>query len=74
MATDRKVTGQALETILNSTKAYIDAKDIGFLEIDINDEGEFEIPELAICQHDIYQEDVVKMLNEKFNLNNGNTK
>ena len=76
MATDRKVTGQALEKILNATKVYIDSKDMGFLEVEIDENGEFNIPELILCQHDVYREDIEEMLNEEFfNLNNNdNTK
>lgn len=76
MATDRKVTGRALKEILNTAKTYIDSKDMGFLEVEIDENGEFDIPELILCQHDVYREDIEEMLNEEFfNLNNNdNTK
>ena len=59
---DRKVTGTALKRILEASKEYVDANDIGFREMIIDPEaGEtvdpdtgFIIKTVTLCDHDIY--------------------
>ena len=41
---DRKVTGTALGEILNATKNYIDSRDLGFEEVDLDITGTPQIP------------------------------
>ena len=41
---DRKVTGTALGEILNATKNYIDSKDLGFEEVDLDITGTPQVP------------------------------
>ena len=41
---ERKVTGTALGEILNATKNYIDSKDLGFEEVDLDITGTPQVP------------------------------
>ena len=41
---NRKVTGTALGEILNATKNYIDSRDLGFEEVDLDITGLLQIP------------------------------
>ena len=41
---NRKVTGTALGEILNATKNYIDSKDLGFEEVDLDITGSPQVP------------------------------
>ena len=44
IVSDRKVTGTALGEILNATKNYIDSKDLGFEEVDLDITGTPQVP------------------------------
>lgn len=78
MATDRRVTGEALSRILSVGKEYIDSKDIWFEEVEIDpdtgitidpDTG-LVIEDLNFCKcDDLYAEDVQQILNRTFNNN-----
>ena len=70
MATDRRVTGEALSRILSVSKEYIDSKDIWFEEVEIDPDTGLEIEDLNFCKcDDLYAEDVQQTLNRTFNNN-----
>ena len=61
---DRKVTGTALGEILNATKNYIDSKDLGFEEVDLDITG---IPEVPVIEGSLTQEQVQNVIDKYFN-------
>ena len=61
---DRKVTGTALGEILNATKNYIDSKDLGFEEVDLDITG---IPEVPVIGENLTQEQVQNVIDKYFN-------
>ena len=58
---DRKVTGTALGEILNATKNYIDSKDLGFEEIDLDITG---IPQVPVIGENLTYEQVQNIINK----------
>ena len=61
---NRKVTGTALGEILNATKNYIDSKDLGFEEIDLDITG---IPQVPVIRENLTYEQVQNIINKYFN-------
>ena len=61
---DKKVTGTALGEILNATKNYIDSKDLGFEEVDLDITG---IPEVPVIGENLTQEQVQNVIDKYFN-------
>ena len=61
---NRKVTGTALGEILNATKNYIDSKDLGFEEIDLDITG---IPQVPVIGENLTYEQVQNIINKYFN-------
>lgn len=61
---NRKVTGTALSEILNATKNYIDNRDLGFEEVDLDITG---IPQIPITGGSLTQEQVQNVINKYFN-------
>lgn len=61
---DRKVTGTALGEILNATKNYIDSKDLGFEEVDLDITG---IPQIPVIGENLTQEQVQNVIDKYFN-------
>ena len=61
---DRKVTGTALGEILNATKNYIDSRDLGFEEVDLDITG---IPQIPVTGGSLTQEQVQDVINKHFN-------
>lgn len=68
----RKVTGDALNRILVSVKQYIDGKDLGFEDVEISGDididgdlsGDIVISGSSCKCGDLYEEDVVDLLNK----------
>lgn len=68
----RKVTGDALNRILASVKQYIDGNDLGFEDIEIDGDididgdisGDIVIGAGSCKCGDLYEEDVVDLLNK----------
>ena len=58
---NRKVTGTALGEILNATKNYIDSKDLGFEEIDLDITG---IPQVPVIGENLTYEQVQNIINK----------
>lgn len=48
---NKKVTGDALNRILKANKEYIDNRDLGFEEIDVNSDTGYIIPEASFQSH-----------------------
>ena len=61
---NRKVTGTALGEILNTTKNYIDSKDLGFEEVDLDITG---IPQVPVIGENLTYEQVQNIINKYFN-------
>ena len=61
---NRKVTGTALGEILNATKNYIDSKDLGFEEVDLDITG---IPQIPVTGGSLTQEQVQDMIDNYYN-------
>ena len=61
---NRKVTGTALGEILNATKNYIDSRDLGFEEVDLDITG---IPQIPITGGSLTQEQVQNVIDKYFN-------
>lgn len=61
---DRKVTGTALGEILNATKNYIDSKDLGFEEVDLDIT---DIPQIPVIEGSLTQEQVQNVIDKYFN-------
>ena len=61
---NRKVTGTALGEILNATKNYIDSRDLGFEEVDLDITG---IPQIPVTGGSLTQEQVQDVINKHFN-------
>ena len=61
---NRKVTGTALGEILNATKNYIDSKDLGFEEVDLDITG---IPQVPVIGENLTYEQVQNIINKYFN-------
>ena len=61
---NRKVTGTALGEILNATKNYIDSRDLGFEEVDLDITG---IPQIAVTGGSLTQEQVQNVIDKYFN-------
>ena len=61
---NRKVNGTALGEILNATKNYIDSRDLGFEEVDLDITG---IPQIPITGGSLTQEQVQNVINKYFN-------
>ena len=61
---DRKVTGTALGEILNATKNYIDSKDLGFEEVDLDITG---IPQIPVTGGSLTKEQVQNVIDKHFN-------
>ena len=59
-----KVTGTALGEILNATKNYIDSKDLGFEEVDLDITG---IPQVPVIGENLTYEQVQNIINKYFN-------
>ena len=61
---DKKVTGTALGEILNATKNYIDSKDLGFEEVDLDITG---IPQVPVIGENLTYEQVQNVIGKYFN-------
>ena len=61
---NRKVTGTALGEILNATKNYIDSRDLGFEEVDLDITG---IPQVPVIGESLTYEQVQNIINKYFN-------
>ena len=61
---NRKVTGTALGEILNATKNYIDSRDLGFEEVDLDITG---IPQIPVIEGSLTQEQVQNVIDKYFN-------
>ena len=61
---NRKVTGTALGEILNATKNYIDSRDLGFEEVDLDITG---IPQIPVTGRSLTQEQVQNVIDKYFN-------
>ena len=61
---DRKVTGTALGEILNATKNYIDSKDLGFEEVDLDITG---TPQIPVIGENLTYEQVQNVIGKYFN-------
>ena len=61
---NRKVTGTALGEILNATKNYIDSRDLGFEEVDLDITG---IPQISVTGGSLTQEQVQNVIDKYFN-------
>ena len=61
---DRKVTGTALGEILNATKNYIDSKDLGFEEVDLDITG---TPQVPVIGENLTYEQVQNVICKYFN-------
>ena len=61
---DKKVTGTALGEILNATKNYIDSRDLGFEEVDLDITG---IPQVPVIGENLTYEQVQNIINKYFN-------
>ena len=61
---DRKVTGTALGEILNATKNYIDSRDLGFEEVDLDITG---IPQVPVIGENLTYEQVQNVIDKYFN-------
>ena len=61
---NRKVTGTALGEILNATKNYIDSRDLGFEEVDLDITG---IPQIPVTGESLTQEQVQNVIDKYFN-------
>ena len=61
---NRKVTGTALGEILNATKNYIDSKDLGFEEVDLDITG---IPQIPVAGGNLTYEQVQNVIDKYFN-------
>ena len=61
---NRKVTGTALGEILNATKNYIDSRDLGFEEVDLDITG---IPQIPVTGGSLTQEEVQSVIDKYFN-------
>lgn len=61
---DRKVTGTALGEILNATKNYIDSKDLGFEEVDLDITG---TPQVPVIGENLTYEQVQNVIGKYFN-------
>lgn len=61
---NRKVTGTALGEILNATKNYIDSRDLGFEEVDLDITG---IPQIPVTGGSLTQKQVQDVINKHFN-------
>ena len=61
---NRKVTGTALGEILNATKNYIDSRDLGFEEVDLDITG---IPQIPVTGGSLTQEQVQDMIDNYYN-------
>ena len=61
---NRKVTGTALGEILNATKNYIDSRDLGFEEVDLDITG---IPQVPVIGENLTYEQVQNIINKYFN-------
>ena len=61
---NRKVTGTALGEILNATKNYIDSRDLGFEEIDLDITG---IPQIPVARENLTYEQVQDVIDNCFN-------
>ncbi len=61
---EKKVTGTALGEILNATKNYIDSKDLGFEEVDLDIT---DIPQIPVIEGSLTQEQVQNVIDKYFN-------
>ena len=61
---DRKVTGTALGEILNATKNYIDSRDLGFEEVDLDITG---TPQVPVIGENLTYEQVQNVISKYFN-------
>ena len=61
---NRKVTGTALGEILNATKNYIDSRDLGFEEVDLDITG---IPQVPVIGENLSYEQVQNIIGKYFN-------
>ena len=61
---NRKVTSTALGEIFNATKNYIDSKDLGFEEVDLDITG---IPQVPVIGENLTYEQVQNIINKYFN-------
>ena len=61
---NRKVTGTALGEILNATKNYIDSKDLGFEEVDLDITG---TPQVPVIGENLTYEQVQNVIGKYFN-------
>ena len=61
---DRKVTGTALGEILNATKNYIDSRDLGFEEVDLDIT---DIPQIPVTEGSLTQEQIQDVIDNCYN-------
>ena len=61
---NRKVTGTALGEILNATKNYIDSRDLGFEEVDLDITG---TPQIPVIGENLTYEQVQNVIGKYFN-------
>ena len=61
---NRKVTGTALGEILNATKNYIDSRDLGFEEVDLDIT---DIPQIPVTGGSLTQEQAQNVIDKYFN-------
>ena len=61
---NRKVTGTALGEILNATKNYIDSRDLGFEEVDLDITG---TPQVPVIGENLTYEQVQNVISKYFN-------
>ena len=60
----RKVTGTALGVIFNATKNYIDSRDLGFEEVDLDITG---TPQIPVIGENLTYEQVQNVIGKYFN-------
>ena len=61
---NRKVTGTALGEILNATKNYIDSRDLGFEEVNLDITG---APQVPVIGENLSYEQVQNIIGKYFN-------
>ena len=61
---NRKVTGTALGEILNATKNYIDSRDLGFEEVDLDITG---IPQIPVTEGSLTYEQIQDAIDNCYN-------
>ena len=61
---NRKVTGTALGEILNATKNYIDSRDLGFEEVDLDIT---DIPQIPVTEGSLTYEQIQDVIDNCYN-------